>query len=116
MLRHVFGAMSSPTCANYALKRTARDNWNSFDPLTIETVLKSFYMDDLLQSVESVDIGTTLAKELIDLLKLRGFRLTKFMSNSSKLLSSLPSSEIAPKITFDFGGDQLQRALGSDRR
>ena len=28
--RHIFGAKDSPTCANYALKRTARDNVNPY--------------------------------------------------------------------------------------
>ena len=55
MLVHVFGAEDSPTCANYAIKRTARDNWSSFDGLTIETALKAFYVDDLLKSVSTVD-------------------------------------------------------------
>ena len=32
MLVHVFGARSSPTCANYALQRTARDNQRNFNP------------------------------------------------------------------------------------
>ena len=35
---HIFGATSSPTCANYALQKTARDNLQDFDPLTAETV------------------------------------------------------------------------------
>ena len=62
MLVHIFGATSSPTCANYALKRTARDNMNNFDPLTIETVLKSFYMDDLLKSVDSLEVAKNYLK------------------------------------------------------
>ena len=57
MLVHIFGAKCSPTCANYALQRTARDNQHSFDPLTVVTVLKSFYMDDLLSSVDSVEVA-----------------------------------------------------------
>ena len=31
MLVHIFGSKDSPTCANYALKRTARDNAESCD-------------------------------------------------------------------------------------
>ena len=34
------------------------------------------------------------------------------MSNSAELLSSLPASEVSPKVTFKLGDDQLQRALG----
>ncbi|XP_066928372.1 uncharacterized protein [Clytia hemisphaerica] len=50
MLVHIMGATCSPTCANYALKRCARDHLGDFDPSTIETILRSFYVDDLLKS------------------------------------------------------------------
>lgn len=112
MLVHIFGAKSSPTCANYALKRTARDNQQHFDPLTVETVLKSFYVDDLLKSVDSLEVARRLTEELISILKRGGFHLTKFMSNSKNLLSSLPPSEVSLKASFNLGDDQLQRALG----
>ena len=77
MLVHIMGATCSPTCANYALKRCARDRQEQFDPNTIETVLRSFYVDDLVKSVQSVEIGQPLVKELIELTKLGGNRLTK---------------------------------------
>ena len=50
--RHIFGAKDSPTCANYALQRTARDSVNQF-PEATKAVLENFYMDDYLDSVES---------------------------------------------------------------
>ncbi|KAL9951191.1 hypothetical protein ACROYT_G043811 [Oculina patagonica] len=34
---HLFGGASSPSCANYALKKTAEDNKKDFDEITIET-------------------------------------------------------------------------------
>ena len=43
--RHIFGAKDSPTCANYALQRTARDNVNQY-PEATKAVLENFYMDD----------------------------------------------------------------------
>ena len=43
--RHIFGAKYSPTCANYALQRTARDNANEY-PEAAKAVLENFYMDD----------------------------------------------------------------------
>ena len=50
---HLFGAVSSPSSSNYALKRTAIDNSSSFDVDASETVMKNFYVDDLLKSVKS---------------------------------------------------------------
>lgn len=45
---HLFGGASSPSCANYALKKTAEDNKKDFDEITIETVKRNFYVDDCL--------------------------------------------------------------------
>ena len=50
--RHIYGAKDSPTCANYALQRTARDNAKEH-PEAAKAVLEKFYMDDKLDSVES---------------------------------------------------------------
>ena len=41
----VFGAKESPTCANYALRRTAVDNQDRY-PDAAYAVLNNFYMDD----------------------------------------------------------------------
>ena len=112
MLVHIFGAKDSPTCANYALKRTARDNQHCFDPLTFETALKAFYVDDLLKSVNKEEVAISLAKELVEMMKCGGFHLTKFLSNSKAVLDSLPASEISPKMTFDLDSENIQRALG----
>ena len=49
MLVHIFGAKCSPTCANYALQRTARDQQHDFDALAYYAVIHSFYVDDLLK-------------------------------------------------------------------
>ena len=48
MQSHIFGAKDSQTIANYVLKRIARDNFSSFDPLTSKSVLSAFYMGDFL--------------------------------------------------------------------
>ena len=49
--RHIFGAKDSPTCANYALQRTARDNIGE-QPEVTKAILEHYYMDDYLGSVE----------------------------------------------------------------
>ena len=46
---HLFGGASSPSCANFALRKTAEDNKEEFDPVAIETVNKNFYVDDCLK-------------------------------------------------------------------
>ena len=112
VLVHIFGAADSPACANYALKRIARDNHEDFAPETFETVLKNFYVDDLLKSVNSSGDAIKLAKELMEMLVRGGFRLTKFLSNCKEVLQALPPSEVSSSATLDLDAENLERALG----
>ena len=50
MCVHVFGTVSSPSCSNYALKKTASDNQEEYGNDAAETLRKNFYVDDLLKS------------------------------------------------------------------
>ena len=75
MLVHIFGAKDSPAYANYVLKRAARDNFQDFGASNFETVLRNFYVDDLLKFVHSNDDVIKLAKELIKMLHPGGFHL-----------------------------------------
>ena len=97
--RHIFGAKDSPTCANYALQRTARDNAKEYLEAA-KAVLENFYMDDYLESVESLDRALIRSKELVHLLHLGGFKLTKFVSNVSDLADRIDGSaqSTEPKV------------------
>ena len=113
MMVHLFGGISSPSCANYALKRTAEDNKEGFHTETTNTLERNFYVDDCLKSVETEEKAIHLAKDLRQLLQKGGFRLTKWMSNSRKVLESLPESERATTVkNLDFGNLHIERALG----
>ena len=89
--RHIFGAKDSPTCANYALKRTARDN-AKFYPEAAKAFLENFYMDDYK--------AINRSKELVHLLHLGGFKLTKFVSNVPNLADQIDGSSQStePKV------------------
>ena len=113
MVVHTMGATCSPTCANYALKRCARDQQEGFDPNTIETILRSFYVDDILKSINNVETGKNLIKELIEITKLGGNRLTKFVSNSKDLLKNVPEDLLSPSSNVNMEGqNQSTKALG----
>jgi hypothetical protein len=113
MMVHLFGSISSPSCANFALKKTAEDNKDEFSPLATTTVERDFYVDDCLKSVESDQIAIPLVQELRQLLSKGGFRLTKWSSNSQNVLKSLPEAERAVSVkTLDFASSPVERALG----
>ena len=50
---HFLGATSSPSCCQFALKRTAEDNKGEFPEEVVRTVKRNFYVDDCLKSVKS---------------------------------------------------------------
>ena len=113
LLVHVFGAKSSPSVANYALQHTASSVEIPVD--VKETILKKFYVDDLLCSVHNENSAIDLANAVIKLLQDNGFELTSFVSNSRSLLTSLPSSKLSKNIKeLDLVADDLpvEKALG----
>ena len=96
--RHIFGAKDSPTCANYALQRTALDNEKAY-PVAAKAVLEKFYMDDYLDSFARPDKALSASQELVEMLKLGGFKLTKFISNVPNLAQTVdPSTDISPAV------------------
>ena len=96
---HPFGAKSSPSCAGFCLRKTAEE----FDPETIETIRRNFYVDDCLKSTSDTQKAIRLIEQLRDLLIRRSFRLTKFVSNDVTVLASVPESERAESVVnLDF--------------
>ena len=73
---HLFGATSSPSCANFALRKTAEDHKADFDEEMINTVNKNFYVDDCLKSVPTISEAVNLAHQLTALLAKGEFHLT----------------------------------------
>ncbi|KAK3710896.1 hypothetical protein QZH41_016322 [Actinostola sp. cb2023] len=111
---HLFGGASSPSCANYALKKTAEDNKDYFDHETVQTVMGNFYVDDCLRSIATEPEAIRLVSQLRELLSKGGFHLTKWISNSKEVIDSVPASERAASVKdLDFDNAVLtERALG----
>ncbi|XP_064635233.1 uncharacterized protein LOC135492610 [Lineus longissimus] len=76
MVVHVFGATSSPSCANYALRRTAKDNQDYFPKEAVDAILNCFYVDDYLGNYSSGEIAIPLIANTRELCSKGGFRLT----------------------------------------
>ena len=113
MLVHLFGAASSPSCANFCLKQAAIDQADDFDKETVETVKRNFYMDDCLKSMASEEEATSLVSQLGILLQNRGFRLTKWLSNRKEVLSNIKEEDVSEAAwNLDEMTEPCQRVLG----
>ena len=66
--RHIFGALDSPTCANFALRKTATDNMSTY-PEAASVVNELIYMDHYLDSFESVTHAIKISRNLVSLLR-----------------------------------------------
>ena len=106
MVKHLFGATSSPSVTNFCLWKTAELNCKEFDDVTTDTVKRNMYVDDLLKSTETTEKAIRLVRQLRELLQRGGFRLTKWFSNDEKVLASVPKSERA-KSVVNLKGDRL---------
>ena len=95
MVVHLFGAISSPACANFALRKTAEDNHHSFPSDVVNTVKRNFYVDDCLKSLPEEQKAVEHVNSLRALLSRGGFKLTKWVSNSRDVLESIPENEPA---------------------
>jgi len=81
MTVHLFGAVSSTSCANVALKKTAIDNQANFSSEAVRTVKQNFYVDDSLKSIDSEEDAIHLSCKL---LKQGGFKLTMWVSEKGQ--------------------------------
>ena len=112
---HLFGAGSSPACANFGLKRAADDGENEFGEGAANFVRDEFYMDDGLISLPTEQEAISIAQDSIALCAKAGLRLHKFMSNRRSVLEEIPEEARAQSLkTLDIQTDPLpfERTLG----
>ncbi|XP_038152621.1 uncharacterized protein LOC119790925 [Cyprinodon tularosa] len=112
---HLFGAASSPGCANFGLKHLATQGEGKFSPNTVKFIQRNFYVDDGLVSVKSEAEAIKLVKEARELCSTGKLRLHKFVSNSDNVLKSLPREECADSVKdldLALGEPLMERALG----
>ena len=111
---HLFGAVSSPACANFALKRTANDDEEDLGVEPANFLHKDFYVDDGLKSVPTIE-AVSLVRQTKEMCRRGGFNLHKFTSNKREVIESIPVEDRAEgikKIDLDCDSLPVERALG----
>ena len=96
MTAHIFGATSSPSCANFGLKQIVKDHGKQFSSGASEFIDRGFYVDDGLKSVSSEKEALTLVKDTTEMCEKAGLCLHKFRSNSSEVIRNLDPVKRAP--------------------
>ena len=109
---HLFRKKDSPYCSQWALKQTVLEKGCKYPQRVSDAILEHFYVDDYLDSFVSEQEAIDTMYKIRELFSTRGFNLTKFLSNSHKILKSLPNSILSPKLVdLDFDKIPLERAL-----
>ena len=111
---HLFGAASSPACANYGLKYLANLYKEDF-PLAARFIDRDFYVDDGVTSAPNTEVAIKLSEEARELCKKGGLRLHKFTSNDRKVVESVPVPERAKEVmdlNLEFDDLPMERTLG----
>ena len=98
MVKHLFGATSSPSVVNLCLRKTAQLHQEEFDKEVIETVNRDMYVDDMMKSTSTTEKAISLASQLRTLIEKGGFRLTKWYSNDREVMATIPESERAKSV------------------
>ena len=112
VLVHIFGGKDSPSCANYAARRTPSDHGRKFDAEVADCANRSFYMDDLLKSVETEKQAVSIIKQLIEFTQIGRFDLTKFQRNKKEVIDCLPAQNVSQStVTFNKYGGNIRRTL-----
>jgi len=89
MTVYLFGATSSPGCANYTLKMSANDE-TDLGPEATNFIHKNFSVDDGLTSVKSVHDAITLIKDTKEMCRRGGFKLHKITLSHKEVIEAIP--------------------------
>ena len=108
--RHIFGAKSSPTCANYALQQVARDNTQGSPQIT-KLIKRNIYMDDFVKSVPSAEQAIEIYKLLRAMLARGGFHLTKWISNFEQTMTSIDQADKSPSSSKTFEAEPTSPSI-----
>ncbi|XP_073950909.1 uncharacterized protein [Choristoneura fumiferana] len=92
LLTVTFGTSCAPYLAVKTLRRVAIDEGSNC-PEAKRIILQDFYMDDLLSGKDNLEEAIEVQREITRILKLGGFKLQKWCSNSTDFMKELKDKE-----------------------
>lgn len=99
-----YGLRSSPYHAIRTLLQLAKDEGHRH-PKAAQVLTRATFVDDILTGADSEEDAQALQTELIKLLALGGFQLSKWTSNSRSLLDRFPDEHCDMPKDFEYNPD-----------
>jgi len=105
-----YGTSAAPFLATRCLNQLAIDNREKF-PVGARAAEESFYVDDLIDSVDTEEQAICIFTELSSMLSTAQLDIRKWASNSSKFLNVIPKELHEKEISFNIADNTIY-ALG----
>lgn len=80
--------------------------------MAFEEIVNAFYMDDLMTGADTVEEASELRKQIYGILTSGGFKLRKYVSNSSLFLSDICNSVQTEKVKYMIAENDVVFVLG----
>lgn len=108
----IFGAVSSPSKAQFVKNKNA-ENFEIECPGILRAISKQHYVDDYLDSCDSEEEAIKCVKQVIFVHQKGGFEMTKWISNSKRVVESVPEhlrAQVFHDLKID--SENTERTLG----
>ncbi|XP_076656372.1 uncharacterized protein LOC143361016 [Halictus rubicundus] len=89
----IFGAISSPSSAQYVKNRNA-DEFATLYPEAVNAIKYKHYVDDYLDSVDTEDEAKRLSREVTEIHRRGGFQMCGWTSNSDAVMKEMSGGNV----------------------
>ena len=107
-----FGASCSPSLAQYVKNSNAKEFEKEF-PRAAKSILERHYVDDMLDSVDTVEEAILLAQQVREIHQRGNFVIRNWMSNSNEVLAALGEEKSIK--TFCHAGKRVEQVVEPDK-
>ena len=81
-------------------------------PIESKILTHDSYVDDIISGSDSLDCAISMQKNVCTLLKIEGFNLRKWISNSTELLHTIPEAFREKSVSLNFDHENVVNTLG----
>lgn len=106
-----YGTSAAPYLAIKTLHTLAKDDQKLYPKASL-VALNDFYVDDMMSGADTEEEVISLKNELCGLFTNGGFRLRKWMSNSSKVLQSISEHDRELQVPLEINSTEHIKTLG----
>ena len=112
-LRFVFGGCYCPFCARYTWQKHAQDHKEEY-PLAANAVEKHCYIDDVMPSIDSIEVAKETRRQLSEMGDKAGFHICKWCPIVLKSWKMFLSKIIRPTLVWRRMNCQQQKLWAFD--